>query len=161
MAGLPGTDRELRWVDNMKAEFLKQIIDKEKALQGEFMSRTYPDFWNAPPPATPAPKTEEKKEMPKPIPNPPSAARFFSGMDSDGLRDMISQNLWSQSCAGATGQRLDKKMGSTMKRDHAYDTARVDPVDKSAFRRRDEFTRFVEAEALQKNLMKGPINTSK
>mmetsp|Transcript_4512 Transcript_4512/g.7632 ORF Transcript_4512/g.7632 Transcript_4512/m.7632 type:complete len:155 (+) Transcript_4512:178-642(+) len=152
---MSGVER-VEYMDNQKSGMMTEAIQKERKIQRQYF------------------KQQEAAGLIKPA-GPPAAQHYDSLVDTvqmpDHMRTLqedpimnmnstISKSLWSQSNPGYI-VRDGQHMASSFKKEFVYDQEEVDYMrslgylDKTHNRRRDEFTRYVEAAARSKALSKG------
>mmetsp|Transcript_19801 Transcript_19801/g.62985 ORF Transcript_19801/g.62985 Transcript_19801/m.62985 type:complete len:149 (+) Transcript_19801:184-630(+) len=135
------------WLDNAKSNAIKESIVKEEKLAMEsFLAQERqreeddPEY---------APLVYEAPSLYAPKPPTP----VMEPQDPQHkLMDDLSRNLWRGSNPGYTLGA--SRVQSLTKDDFVYDPDELEPCDKTHFRKRDNFTNYIEASARYKLLMK-------
>eukprot|EP00899_Mesostigma_viride_P015045 jgi/Mesvir1/23541/Mv18242-RA.1 len=140
------------WMDNRKNMMIQEIIRKEDAVRNDFLDAMAAekalkdeDLGLTPPrtPSSPAPRTQAT--MTTTLRKPPAN-------EEERLAEEMSKNLWSSMGTGFASP--SRRMQSTAKAQFTYDEEEVELPDKKNFRKRDDFSNYVEAAARHKMVMK-------
>ena len=88
----------------------------------------------------------------EPVEPPPPPRELTVEERDHKMLDTLSKHMW-RTCNPGYVPNTHKILPKS-KEDFAYKVDELDPVDKSFFRRRDNFTKYVEASAMYKLLSK-------
>lgn len=83
---------------------------------------------------------------------PPDTSRLTPRERDSRLANELGKNMWRKCNPGYVTGTMNTQ--SRTKSDFTYDPAEVEPVNRANFRRRDEFTNYVEAAAKYNNITK-------
>ena len=123
----------------------REIIDKEDRIARDFQ-KAHPEHLE-----TEAAKQPEEPKT-KPAPPPAQPRELTDAEKEEKMLETLSKHMW-RTCNPGYQPRTHRVLPQS-KEDFSYKMDLVDTVDKTHFRKRDNFTKYVEASSMYKLLSK-------